>query len=106
MHCNKAQNFKICLLKIQLNKKRHCQELMPNSPDENYWVADLTGNMKEMLTFATAQSLNFSVPTCEAATCHVHKAPTQDGCQSAPCLAVSLKEALKRNYSWGYPKCA
>lgn len=105
MHCNKAQNSKICLLKIQLNKK-DSQELMPNSPDENDWVADPTGNIKEMLTFTTAQSLNFSVPTCEAATCRVHKAPSQDRFQSALCLAVSLKEALKRNYSWGYPKCA
>lgn len=106
MHCNKAQNFNICLLKIQQNKKRHCQELMPNRPDENDWVADLIGNMREMLTFITAQSLIFSVPICEAATCHVHKAPSQDRSQSAPCLAISLKEALKKNYSWDYPKCA
>lgn len=78
MHCNKAQNSKICLLKIQVNKKRHCKKLMPNSPDEDDWVADPTGNTKEMLTFATDQFFNFSVPTCEVATCCVHKAPTHD----------------------------
>lgn len=36
---------------------------MSNGRDENDWVADLIGNMKEMLAFTTAQSLNFSVPT-------------------------------------------
>lgn len=110
MHCNKGQNLKICLLKIQLNKKRHSQELMLNSPDENDWVADLIGNMKEMLTFTTAQALNFSVPTCEAATCCVHCScqwpPSQDGSQSAPCLSISLEEALKKKLLMGHPKFA
>lgn len=56
MPYNKGQNLKICLLNIQLNKKRHSEELMPNSPDENDCVADLIRNMKKMLIFTTASA--------------------------------------------------
>lgn len=73
MPYNKSQNLKrkICLLKVQLNEKWYSQELvsipisrqLSNGADENDWVADLIGNMKEMLTFTTAQSLNLFVPT-------------------------------------------
>lgn len=73
MPYNKSQNLKrkLCLLKILLNEKWYSWELpsalvalqLSNGRDENDWVADLIGNMKEMLAFTTAQSLNFSVPT-------------------------------------------
>ena len=67
MPCNKDQNLKgkLCLLKIQLNKKWcQLQSLqLSKSPGENDWAANLIGNEKQMLTFTTAQPLNLSLPT-------------------------------------------
>lgn len=117
MPYKKGQNLKrkTCLLKIQLNKKRYSQELvstpislqLSNGPAENDWVANLTGNMKEMLTFITAQSLKFFVPAALVKQQPASRtAATNDllAGMDASDVRVSQscsKKPTRRNYTWG-----
>lgn len=84
---------------------------LSSGPDENDCIADLIGNMKEMLTFTTALPLNFFVPTAlvkqQPASC---TAATNDLVtrMDANDLSVSWshsKKPTQRNDAWGYLKC-